>query len=183
MTESDRTRWDEQHAAVGAPGPSHVRPPRRFAEHAELLPTAGAALEVACGNGTSSVWLAARGLEVTGLDVSDVAIGRAIALAEQVGVADRCRFLTVDLDEGLPDGPPVDLVLCHMFRDRTLYPAMLDRLAPGGLLAVSVLSELDAGPDRYRARPGELTDAFATLEPIAVGERDGYAWFLGRRPS
>jgi SAM-dependent methyltransferase len=181
MAESDRTRWDEQHAAVGAPGADHVRPPRRFAEHAELFPTAGTALEIACGNGTSAVWLAARGLEVTGLDVSDVAIGRAVALAEQVGLADRCRFLTVDLDDGLPDGPPVDVVLCHMFRDRSLYPAMLDRLAPGGLLAISVLSEVDVGTDRFRARPGELTEAFGSLEPIVVAERAGYAWFLGRR--
>ena len=183
MAESDRTRWDEQHAAVGVPEASHVGPPRRFADHADVFPTAGTALEVACGNGTTAVWLAKRGLTVTGLDVSTIAIERANALAEQAGVADRCLFLAQDLDEGLPAGPPLDVVLCHMFRDPALYPAMLERLAPGGLLAMAVQSEADVGPGRYKAPRGELTDAFAALDPVDAGERGGLAWFLGRRPA
>lgn len=185
MTESDRTRWDDQHAAVGIPDAAHVRPPSRFADHAELFPSTGIALELACGNGTSAVWLAQRGLTVTGVDVSPVAIGRAATLADQAGVADRCRFVATDLDGGLPDGPAVDVLLCHMFRDPGLYPAMIDRLAPGGLIAISVLSEvgIDGDPGRFRARPGELTAAFAALEIDVAGERDGYAWLLARRPA
>ncbi|HEY6532261.1 MAG TPA: class I SAM-dependent methyltransferase [Acidimicrobiales bacterium] len=183
MTESDRTRWDDQHAAVRAPDPGQVGPPRLFADQVDLFPTAGTALEVACGNGTGSVWLAERGLTVTGLDVSTVAIERATVLAERVGVAERCHFLVQDLDQGLPDGPPVDVVLCHMFRDPALYPAILRRLGPGGLLAMAVQSEADVGPGRYKAPRGELTEAFATLEPLATGESGGFAWFLGRRPA
>ena len=60
-------------------------------------------------------------MEVWGVDVSPVAIDLAHRLAELSGVADRCRFEVVDLDDGLPDGPRVDLVLCHLphlFRDR-----------------------------------------------------------------
>jgi SAM-dependent methyltransferase len=181
MTRSDRTRWDEQHAAVRAPDADHLGPPRRFAEHAEVFPTAGTALEVACGSGSGAVWLATRGLAVTAIDVSAVAIDRAVALAEEVGVSDRCQFLARDLDDGLPDGPPVEVLVCHMFRDPALYPAMLDRLAPGGLLAIAMLSEVDVGPGAFRARPGELTHAFADLESIESGERGGCAWFLGRR--
>ena len=182
MTEDDRARWDEQHAAVDAARPDHIGPPRHFAEHAEVFPTVGTALELACGNGRSSVWLAERGLEVTGIDVSSVAIDRARALADEVGAGARCHFLAVDLDDGLPDGPVFDVVLCHMFRDPTLYPTMLERLAPGGLLAMAVQSEADVGPGRYKARRGELTEAFAELEPIAADERGGFAWLLGRRP-
>jgi hypothetical protein len=93
---------------------------------------------------------------------------------------DRCRFEVVDLDDGLPAGPPVDVVLCHKFRDRRLDDAIIGRLAPGGLLAIAVLSEVGAAPGPFRAAPGELPAAFARLDRIADGEGQGYAWLLAR---
>jgi len=59
---------------------------------------------------------------------------------------------------------------------------MIDLLALGGLLAVATLSEVGAGPGTFRARPGELRDAFAALETMAEVESDGVALFLGRKP-
>lgn len=50
----------------------------------------------------------------------------------------------------------------------------------GRLLAIAVLSEVGAGPGPFRPAPGELTAAFADLEPIAAGEADGQAWLLAR---
>jgi SAM-dependent methyltransferase len=126
------------------------------------------------------VWLAQRGLDCWGIDVSAVAVGLARELAERAGVADRCRFDVVDLDHGLPPGPPVDVIVCHRFRDARLDRAVVDRLAPGGLLAIAVLSEVGAGPGPFRAKPGELLNAFADLDLMAAGERDGEAWLLAR---
>jgi 2-polyprenyl-3-methyl-5-hydroxy-6-metoxy-1,4-benzoquinol methylase len=152
----DRLRWDAEYA-------------RR-------------ALDLACGQGGTAVWLAERGLEVRGLDVSPVAIARAADLAARHGVTGRCRFGVVDLDDGLPPGGPVDVVVCHRFRDPRLYPALIERLKPDGLILISVLSEIGGERGPYRAGPGELSAAFADLEPIAAGEGDGLAWLIGRRP-
>ncbi len=116
-----------------------------------------------------------------GVDVSPEAIGLAERLADSNGVADRCRFEVVDLDEGLPEGPPVDLVLCHLFRDPRLDRAVVERLSPGGILAIAVLSEIGAGPGPFRARPGELTDAFSLLEILASGEGNGTGWLIGQQ--
>ena len=102
-------------------------------------------------------------------------------LAHRRGASARCRFARVDLDDGLPAGPPVNVLLCSMFRDRRLDRAILERLAPGGLLAVSALSEVGAAPGSFRARAGELTDTFGALELIGCGEADGQAWLLARR--
>ena len=159
---------------------SAVEFPEVLERHADVFPTAGTALDLACGQGLGAVWLARRGLDVLGLDISPVAISQARDLAARSGVGDRCRFDVVDLDDGLPAGPPADVVLCHKFRDRRLDQAIIRRLAPGGLLAIVVLSEVGAAPGPFRAVPGELSAAFAELNQLAAGEGDGRAWLLAR---
>lgn len=179
MAETDRARWDERHADRG-PGPVDV--PAVFAAYQDLFPSTGRALDLACGQGGASVWLARRGLDVLGVDVSPVAIERARKLAADNGVGARCRFEVADLDDGLPPGPPVDVILCHKFRDRRLDAAIVERLAPGGLLAISALSEVGAKPGPFRVTAGELPAAFASLEQITAEEGDGEAWLLARKP-
>ncbi|MCV7100392.1 SAM-dependent methyltransferase [Mycobacterium palustre] len=181
MAAEDRRRWDERYAGAGAPPLGAIGPPDVLARHADVFPTAGRALDVACGPGLAAVWLARRGLKVVGLDISPVAVGQARDLARRAGVGDRCRFDVVDLDGGLPAGPPVDVIVCHRFRDRRLDPAMIERLAPGGLLAIAALSEVGAAPGPFRAAPGELPAAFGELRLVAAGEGDGCAWLLARR--
>ena len=178
MSEDDRRRWDERHAAAAL---THdIRPPRLFAAYEHLFPTTGDALELACGDGRAAVWLAARGLDVVACDVSPVAIERARARAIEHRVSDRCRFAVVDLDNGLPDGPAADVILCHLFRDPRLDAAIVERLAPGGLLAVAALSEVGAAPGSFRVPQGGLVRAFAALEVVAAGEGDGEALLMAR---
>lgn len=174
--------WDERYARRRPVGAGHLGPPAVFAPYVAEFPCAGTALDIACGQGRASVWLAQRGMAVHGVDVSAVAVAQARDLAADAGVAGRCRFDVADLDGGLPPGPPIDVLLCHLFRDPRLDAALGDRLAPGGLLAVAALSEVGAGPGRFRARPGELPAAFPGLTVIAAGEGDGVAWLLARRP-
>lgn len=180
MSEEDRVRWDTRYRALEPAPAGDPGPPAMYAPYEHLFPTKGRALELACGRGRGAVWMAARGLEVWGLDVSPVAIALARDLAERSGFADRCRFDVVDLDGGLPDGPPVDLLVCHYFRDPRLDEAIVERLAPGGLLAIAVLSTVDVGPGPYRAEPGALRAAFGALEVLAEGEGQGEAWLLAR---
>jgi SAM-dependent methyltransferase len=181
----DRIRWDERYATSGPVTVGALGPPGVLAFHADAFPTTGHALDLACGQGAGAVWLAHRGLDVRAFDISPVAITQARELARLSGVADRCRFDVADLDDGLPvghlsDWPDADVILCHKFRDRRLDQSIVERLAPGGLLAIAVLSEVDAAPGPFRAGPGELPAAFAELELVAAGEGQGYAWLLAR---
>lgn len=179
MSEHDRRRWDERYARSGF-APAEVAPPSFLRPYTDRIPTAGRALDVACGQGLGSVWLASRGLDVWGVDVSEVGIAAARDLARQQGFAQRCRFDVVDLDDGLPAGPQVDLLLCNKFRDRRLDRALIARLAPGGLLAICTLSEVGAEPGPFRAARGELRSAFGELDIVAAGEADGHAWLVAR---
>lgn len=181
MSADDRRHWDARHAAAADlawPTPSA---PRELADREDLFPCRGFAIELACGRGGASVWLALRGMQVFGIDVSPVAIAAAVQLAEEYEVGHRCRFEVVDLDNGLPDTPPADLVLSHMFRDPQLDAALVDRLKPNAILAVACLSEVDHEPGRYRAPAGDLRRAFGSLDILDVAEANGQARIIARR--
>jgi SAM-dependent methyltransferase len=181
VSDNDRERWDSRYGGAEPATVDEIALPAVFAEYAELLPTSGRALDIACGRGLAAVWLARRGLDVLGLDVSPVAVGQADELARAAGVATRCRFSVTDLDDGLPDGPSANMLLCNKFRDSRLDGALLSRLAPDGMIAISALSEVGANPGPFRAKPGELRRAFGALEVITAGEDAGLAWLLARR--
>jgi len=181
MTGDDQERWDERYRnATLSSRDDPPAVPELFASVEALFPTSGAAVDVACGLGRTSVWLALRGLHVLGVDVSPVAIDRAKAYAARAGVAATCKFRVYDLDDGLPDGPPADLIVCHLFRSPGLDDQLIERLTPGGILAVACLSEVGHGPGRFRARAGELRKAFGKLDILASHEGGGHAWVVAR---
>lgn len=124
VSDADRQHWDNRYAERGMARVSEngSLPPPVFAHVERLFPTEGHALELACGRGRGAVWLASRGMDYWGVDVSPVGIDLARELTSLSGVADRCRFDVVDLDDGLPEGPPVDLlssVTCFETSDLT----------------------------------------------------------------
>lgn len=182
--DADRERWDQRYAAWD--GARQPLVPSAFADVGDLLPRVGRAIDVACGAGEAAVWLAQRGMKVQGFDVSPVAIGQATQLASAADVTARCRFGVASIDAGLADvddagDGPFDLVLCHLFRSPDHYAALADLVAPGGVLAVAVLSEVGASAGRFRAAPGELATAFEALTVTTMSEEDGVARWIGRR--
>ncbi|MCH9685395.1 MAG: class I SAM-dependent methyltransferase [Deltaproteobacteria bacterium] len=129
MSGGDRDRWNAKYRASG-----HRRgtPAATLLELAERLPKAGRALDIAGGTGADAAWLAQRGLSVTLVDVSEVALGLAVESAARAGV----DFAVVQADltiDPLPPGP-WDLVLCNHFVQRDLLPAVVQALAQDGLL-------------------------------------------------
>jgi SAM-dependent methyltransferase len=94
------------------------------------------ALELGCGTGTNSVWLAQQGFDVTGVDLAPLAVEKARKRAEAAGV--KAHFLAADLLALADLAPP-----CDFFFDRGCYhairrsaphdyaPAVARRLAPG----------------------------------------------------
>ena len=182
MATEDATKWDERWAEVGM-APVAEDAPEWLAAHEHHFPLDGTALEIACGRGRSAVWLARRGLQVHGVDISPVAVELAERLAAAHGVGANCRFEVHDLDDGLPEGDSVHVVLCNLYRNPQLDEALIDRLRPGGLLAIAALSEVGGEPGRFRAEQGELLRVFGELEIIADAEEHGRAWLLARRPT
>ncbi len=167
MATSDAEHWDARHAAQR--DPVTPAPPDAFdGLDIDLFPTSGAALDVACGRGAQTIWMAQRGLSVTALDASPRAIDDVRELAERLdrrhhsAIAQRVDARVHDLDDGLPaDVGSFDVIVCQRFRDPRLYADFVTRLRPGGLLVVTVLSVTGAEhPGAFHAPAGELRAAF-----------------------
>jgi SAM-dependent methyltransferase len=71
--------WNSRYAAGDLPWDTG-HPTRNLVELVEggTVP-AGRALEIGCGTGTNALWLAGRGFDVLGVDLSPLAIERALA--------------------------------------------------------------------------------------------------------
>ena len=106
----------------------------------ELAPAK--ALDLGCGEGGDALWLASRGWQVTGVDISETAVARARSAAGQLPAGSgQVEFLVADL-ETWDDEREFDLITLSFFHapfefQRTaILRRALGRLAPGGHLVV-----------------------------------------------
>lgn len=93
-------------------------------------------LDLGCGQGRNSVWLAKQGHTVAGVDQSEVGLGQSRRLAEQHGV--QAEFVLADLaGEWTPPPECCDLVVLSYLQlppgpRRTVHAKAAAALAPGG---------------------------------------------------
>lgn len=66
------------------------------------------ALDIGCGTGDNSIWLAQKLFQVTGTDISEIAIEKAKEKASKSDV--KCTFLVVDFFRNRIEGPPFGFV-------------------------------------------------------------------------
>ncbi len=179
----DAARWDDRYRSAPPPAPVAPEPLDRHVDLLGSIPLSGVAIDIACGLGRQSLWLAHRGLDVVALDVSPIALEALDAAAIAAGVDSRISTQLVDVDDGLPPEPAsVAVVVCQRFHHPTIHPQIVQRLAPGGVAIVTVLSVVgadSAGP--FHAPPGELTAAFAELDLLYEHEGNGEATVVARR--
>jgi 2-polyprenyl-3-methyl-5-hydroxy-6-metoxy-1,4-benzoquinol methylase len=128
--------------------------------------TPGTALDLGCGEGADSIWLAGQGWRVTGTDISQVALDRAAAHADDAGVADRITWERHDLTRSIPTGP-FDLVSAHFLhspvddpRDAALRAAAA-AVAPGGTLLVVSHEAVPWHPEMEFPTAQEVLDSLA----------------------
>jgi SAM-dependent methyltransferase len=181
-----RVAWDAVYADDSAPW-DIGRPQAAFVRTADAGEVRSPVLDSGCGTGEHALMLAARGHEVTGIDLSATAIERARRKAAQRGLdatfvvgdvleldALERRFATI-----------VDNGVFHVFddADRERYVRSLgDACEPGGVLHLMCFSEHTpgtAGP--RRVTQSELRTAFADgwtverIEPAEIEVRPDWA--------
>jgi predicted DsbA family dithiol-disulfide isomerase len=152
---------------------------REMLESADLVAgDSRRALDLACGEGRNSVWLAENGWRVTGVDYSPVGLKKAERLAADRGVADRVELMEADVTTWQP--PQVyDLVVVSYLQlpeqeRRRALAAAAGALRPGGtlLLAAHDSANLQHGSGGPRD-PEVLYTPEAVIDDL---ERSSVGW-------
>jgi SAM-dependent methyltransferase len=132
--DDQRAHWDLKYEqglpSLTEPDPFFVSAYGQFVD--QSFPNAGVALDLACGLGRHALWLASRSWQVSGIDVSDVAIGKLSQAALELDV-DLAVFVG-DAAEYKFEPTRFDLIVLFYHMDRSLFPKMVSALNPGGLL-------------------------------------------------
>lgn len=172
MTEDAERSWDERYRQEEA-GPE--RGPASFlVAHQHLLPPRGRALDVAMGAGRNALYLASLGYEVTGIDVSGVAVARCREEAARRGLP--IEALQADLKSYRLPRAAYDVVINFYYLQRDLAPQMEAALRPQGVVVFEMLTmeqrQFGWGPrrDEFLLQPGELRSLFPGLEVLAYRE-------------
>ena len=177
----DRAKWNEKYSKTGSQ--TFAKDPSKWlVAHEDLLAEHpnGKALDLACGLGRNSFFLAELGFEVDAIDISDVAIQW---LEEQVGLEDqvdrRKLAITPRQDDIESCDLPVDgyqVIVCFNFLERSIFPKLVDSLALGGLLLFETFTHdhIDVlkkkFPRDFALKIGELRHSFPALETLAYRE-------------
>jgi SAM-dependent methyltransferase len=161
--------WNEHYASGYLPWDSGEPDPALVdLVEAGTIPD-GRALDVGCGTGTNALWLAARGFDVLGVDVSSLAIER--ARAKRGDSASACRFAVRDFLDDPLEGPfdfVFDRGCFHVFDEpeaRARFAARVASVLGGQGLWLSLIGSTegaprDTGPPRRSAR-----DIASAIEP------------------
>ncbi|UJR83504.1 class I SAM-dependent methyltransferase [Sandaracinus amylolyticus] len=178
----DRAHWERLWAKTLREHPDKVasRPPnaRLIAEVASLRP--GRVLDAGCGHGAETLWLAAHGWAVTGVDFSASALAHARSTAEALGpeIAARITWVEADLGAWTPPREHFDLVVCLYVHVAGSVDEMVRRMAsavaPGGALFMVGHRPIDPATGEPTAAAGQVQ---VSVER-AIAALDRSAWEL-----
>jgi len=129
--DKDKSRWDSKYDTetyiFG------VTPIPFLVDNLKLLPK-GKTLDIAMGEGRHGVFLATKGFDVLGLDISDKGLQKAHRLARDYNTTIETRV--VDLEHYTLKKNAYDLIVCTYYMQRDLFLQFKDALKPGGIALI-----------------------------------------------
>jgi SAM-dependent methyltransferase len=163
MSKQDREKWNQRYAE------DSYRKNNPVDLLADWLPefTAGKALDVACGAGRNSIFLAQAGYQVDAIDISRQGLYRARQQAQSQGLS--INWIEHDLEQAFRFDTDYDLIVVMWYVNLALITRLCGCLAPGGYLLCEehLVTDQDViGPANpaYRVAPGALREVISGLE-------------------
>jgi len=153
MAQEDKERWDEKYQNNKIPD----QPIKLVTDYVKLA-TGKQALDIACGMGRHSKYLASLGFEVDALDISTVAL-------EQVKEIPQIHAKEVDFDTYTLPKEKYDLIVCTYYLERKLFPQMIEALKPNGIILMETFlhhqdNERPSSNPAFLLNEGELEETF-----------------------
>jgi tellurite methyltransferase len=120
------------------------------------------ALDIACGEGRNSIYLARQGFDVTGLDISEAGLDKAREWMKRENL--RITFRIQDLED-YQFSETFDLIINFNYLQRDLIPKSVAALNRGGIIVFDSILDSPCVPTAHRKefllRPGELYSIFS----------------------
>lgn len=153
MAQEDKERWDEKYQNNKIPD----EPIKLVTDYVKLA-TGKHALDIACGMGRHSKYLASLGFNVDALDISTVAL-------EQLKNIPQIHAKEVDFDTYTLPKEKYDLIVCTYYLERKLFPQMIEALKPNGIILMETFlhhpgNERTASNPAFLLNDGELEATF-----------------------
>lgn len=156
----------------------HLAPAAWLVDNLDLIPSGGRVLDVAAGRGRHAWFLAGRGFRVHAID--KVPLPPAVALAPQAQSAITTEAVDLEVGEPSLGQRCYDAVIVFNYLHRPLMPAIVEAVAPGGVLIYETFTARQAERGRPRNPAfllcdGELPGLVAPLRVLRAreGEYDG----------
>ena len=167
-SESTKARWDERYDRDMY---IYGKEPAAFLKQKISGLKKGKTLVLAMGEGRNAVYLAQNGFDVTGVDISEVAIEKCNKLARERNTT--VNAVVADLTDYDMGEAQFDLITKLYYYDPSIFPQIIDALKPGGMFILEQFS-IDhlkyretsgfgpRNPD-YLIKPNELLEHFKSL--------------------
>lgn len=182
--EDSREFWDKRYAENNyiygkAPAASLVH-------NIDYLKSSMRILDVGMGEGRNAVFLARKGHQVVGVDISQVAIQKAKQLARESNV--RIETVLTSMDKYNPAPGSFDVIICYYYVDKEIHAKFMEWLRPGGLLFYEAYTKRQPGGESssYHLGEGEVLGLFPGLRILKYEEplhREEFTTFIiARKP-
>jgi tellurite methyltransferase len=162
---NDLTKWDDRFK--GKKFVLGTEPSPYLAEHIEFIKSfvpGKKALDIACGEGRNSTFLAREGFNVTGLDISEAGLCKAREWMERENLSIIYRIQDL---EDYEFSETFDLIINFNFLLRDLIPKSVAALNPGGIIVFDSILDSPFVQTEHRKefllRPGELYSIFSAF--------------------
>ena len=134
MSLKDREKWDAKYLKK-----SQLLKPRKPSQNLQnfIMHCKGKkALDLACGSGRNSIYLAESGFSVDALDIAKAAITALDAEAKKKNLSSKIKTYNVDLDKYKIKTNIYDVIVMSNFLDRVVLASAMYALKKDGLLFV-----------------------------------------------
>ena len=169
--ETDSNRWDKKYLNGG----HHVdlEPDPLLVEHANLFGKFEVVVDLACGTGRHSMFLAGLGCFVIALDFSRRALRRCNELAVESDL--NIHAVAADLSVFRFAPHSLDAIVCFNYLNRELTDNLHAALKPGGVLMIKTFNHNFRAVNpkfnpAYMLAPGELARMHGNLQMILLDD-------------
>ncbi|MGV7230042.1 MAG: class I SAM-dependent methyltransferase [Nitrospirales bacterium] len=184
--EQDQIRWDKKYSTkkylFGREAILFLQ------DHVDLLPK-GHVLDLAMGEGRNGVFLATKGFQVTGVDISAEGLKKAETLAAELGVT--IKTVVADLESYEIPTNTFDVIICTYYLQRDLFSKIAAALKPGGMALIETYTmdhlQYRSGFNKaFLLEPNELLSMLPGLRIVRYQEVDtgkaAFASILAQKP-